>query len=167
MGKRYKLLDVTVKEIETLEDGTLFLTFKDEQGPYNIRVPQNTVIVDNDGEAIELQQGQAIQAVVLSNKPMMAIFPPQYAPDLIVVQTTKKGFLKLGIFNESFVNEENDLKLNIHEETVIVDVQGNQMNAPQIIGKLVAVFYWRTTFSIPAQTPPEKIIVLENNESLA
>lgn len=161
MDKRYKMLEVTVDEIEKFDDGSLFLAFKDEKGPYAIRIPKDGMVVDNDGQKVNIESGQSIQAIVLNNKPMMAIFPPQYTPDLIVVQTEKKGFVKVGVFNESYVNEENDLKLNMHEQTAIIDSKGNTLTATEIIGKLVAVFYWRTTFSIPAQTSPEKIIVLE------
>jgi len=101
-------------------------------------------------------------AYVDGNKPMILIYPPQYSPELVIVQTDEIGFAEVAQFDENFANE--SLKLNISDETVIENLSGTAVEAKDIVGVDVAVFYKFTTFSIPAQTTPSKIIVLSYDE---
>ncbi|WP_431029945.1 stalk domain-containing protein [Lysinibacillus sp. LZ02] len=152
----------TFPAFEKRDNGTYYALIEQQDDMFSIVVGEDTVVVDNTGKTVELQEGMEFTAYVNGNKPMILIYPPQYSPDLIVVQTEEMSFAKVAQFDENFANEE--LKLNISEDTVIENLSGTALQAEDIVGKDVAVFYTFTTFSIPAQTTPSKIIVLSYDE---
>lgn len=128
---------------------------------YSFNINESTLVVDNTGKLKnEWHKGDVFSAYVNLNKPMLAIYPPQYNPELVIVETNQMGFYKVDVFNEDFVNGNNDLKLNLYDELEIVDLDGNIVAVEEIINEPIAVFYTRTTFSLPPQTPPNKIILL-------
>ena len=140
----------------------MYGVIKQQDSVFNIVVGEETVVVDNTGKRVELKEGMDFTAYVDGNKPMILIYPPQYSPDLVIVQTEEIGFAEVAQFDENFANE--SLKLNISDETVIENLSGTAVEAKDIVGVDVAVFYKFTTFSIPAQTTPSKIIVLSYDE---
>ena len=152
----------TLSSLEKNENGLLHGVIEQQDNVFNIVVGQETVVVDNTGKRVELKEGMDFTAYVDGNKPMILIYPPQYSPDLVIVQTEEIGFAEVAQFDENFANE--SLKLNISDETVIENLSGTAVEAKNIVGVNVAVFYKFTTFSIPAQTTPSKIIVLSYDE---
>ena len=65
------------------------------------------------------------------------------------------------------VNLKNDLALHLNEEIPTENADGEKLEAATVQdldGSLVLVFCTVTTMSIPAQTTPEKIIILEKEE---
>ena len=152
----------TLSSLEKNENGLLYGVIEQQDNVFNIVVGEETVVVDNTGKRVELKEGMDFTAYVDGNKPMILIYPPQYSPDLVIVQTEEIGFAEVAQFDENFANE--SLKLNISDETVIENLSGTAVEAKNIVGVDVAVFYKFTTFSIPAQTTPSKIIVLSYDE---
>ena len=152
----------TLSSLEKNENGLLYGVNEQQDNVFNIVVGEETVVVDNTGKRVELKEGMNFTAYVDGNKPMILIYPPQYSPDLVIVQTEEIGFAEVAQFDENFANE--SLKLNISDETVIENLSGTAVEAKDIVGVDVAVFYKFTTFSIPAQTTPSKIIVLSYDE---
>jgi len=152
----------TLSSLEKNENGLLYGLIEQQDNVFNIVVGEETVVVDNTGKRVELKEGMDFTAYVDGNKPMILIYPPQYSPDLVIVQTEEVGFAEVTQFDENFANE--SLKLNISDETVIENLSGTAVEAKNIVGIDVAVFYKFTTFSIPAQTTPSKIIVLSYDE---
>ena len=131
---------------------------------YDILFTPETVIINNEGSPIELAEGQTFTAFVNLNKPMMMIYPPSYSPEVIVVETSDKGLFKQGQFNEAYVSEALQFKLILDAQTEIVNVQGENVAAKDIVDKDVIVFYTRSTRSIPEQAPINKIIVLPDEQ---
>ena len=152
----------TLSSLEKNENGLLYGLIEQQDSVFNIVVGEETVVVDNTGKRVELKEGMDFTAYVDGNKPMILIYPPQYSPELVIVQTDEIGFAEVAQFDENFANE--SLKLNISDETVIENLSGTAVEAKDIVGVDVAVFYKFTTFSIPAQTTPSKIIVLSYDE---
>ena len=152
----------TLSSLEKNENGLLYGLIEQQDNVFNIVVGEETVVVDNTGKPVELTEGMDFTAYVDSNKPMILIYPPQYSPELVIVQTDEMGFVEVTQFDENFANE--TLKLNISDETVIENLSGTAVEAKDIVWVDVAVFYKFTTFSIPAQTTPSKIIVLSYDE---
>lgn len=157
------LTGITSK-IEQRTNDTLFTLIEKQDDIFAITVNNNTLVVDNTGKPVELKEGMEFTAYVYGNKPMILIYPPQYTPDVVVVQTEEIGTAELGVFNEDFVNKTNSLKLNIGDKTEITNLVGDVLSQDDIVGKEVIVFYDITTRSIPAQTTPSKIIVLEGEQ---
>ena len=160
--EKFLKLTGTLSSLEKNENGLLYGVNEQQDNVFNIVVGQETVVVDNTGKRVELKEGMDFTAYVDGNKPMILIYPPQYSPDLVIVQTEEIGFAEVAQFDENFANE--SLKLNISDETVIENLSGTAVEAKNIVGVNVAVFYKFTTFSIPAQTTPSKIIVLSYDE---
>lgn len=123
--------------------------------------PTDTKIVDNQGNATTLEEGMSFTAYTSANKPMIMIYPPQYTPDVIVVQTDAMGMVEWTKFNADYLNAAGNLKLNLDKSVVIENVAGDTLKVDAIVDKDVLVFYGKTTRSIPAQTTPIKIIVLD------
>mgnify|MGYP003513384924 FL=1 len=160
--EKFLKLTGTLSSLEKNENGLLHGVIEQQDNVFNIVVGEETVVVDNTGKRVELKEGMDFTAYVDGNKPMILIYPPQYSPDLVIVQTEEIGFAEVAQFDENFANE--SLKLNISDETVIENLSGTAVEAKNIVGVNVAVFYKFTTFSIPAQTTPSKIIVLSYDE---
>lgn len=109
-----------------------------------------------------LKEGLLIDAYYDKHKPMLMIYPPRITPEIVIVNDKEKpGNVKVGLFDENLVSLDNDLKLNIGEKTVILNEKGENISAEELKGKELIVFYTVSTKSIPAQTTPTKIIVLD------
>lgn len=152
----------TLSALEKNDNGLLHGIIEQQDNVFSIVVGEDTVVVDNTGKPVELKEGMEFTAYVDSDKPMILIYPPQYSSELVVVQTEEAGIVEVAQFDENFSNE--SLKLNISDETIIENLSGTAVEAKNIVGIDVAVFYKFTTFSIPAQTTPSKILVLSYDE---
>lgn len=119
-------------------------------------ISEETVIMQKNKKG--LVAGDKVSVVYNSNQPMTMSLPPLTSAK--VVFTEVESFAKTSVFDKEFLSADKDLKLNISDETVIVDLENNKVKKEDIIGKDVVVFYSITTRSIPAQTNPEKIVVL-------
>jgi len=70
-------------------------------------------------------------------------------------------------FDNGLVSEDNRLKLNISEETVITDLKGSRriFTEADIKGSTAIVVYSMSTFSIPAQTTPERVVIVAEGKT--
>ena len=111
--------------------------------------------------------------------PMIMIYPPQPVAVVIAIGLDENIFIKVDRFDSDLVSEDGQLKLNIGPDTKIV-LQNNEAFDGDLTNRVLVVLYSVSTRSIPAQTTPEKIIVLfekavppiyhfteEDNETLA
>ncbi|WP_157764798.1 stalk domain-containing protein [Solibacillus sp. R5-41] len=153
-----------ISSAEKQADGTIQFSVTDENNPFNFRTDKNTIVLDKKGNKVELKKGDKVSLFVSTNQPMILIFPPQYSPAVVIVEDEKSPTnVVVTDFNEGFINKENDLKLNISNETVIVNEKGEKVAKEALLENHHAiVFYGVTTRSIPAQTTPEKIVVFPN-----
>ena len=115
----------------------------------------------------DLKEGFEISAFFKENTPMTLSMPPQTTPEAIVIHDNEEdGFIKLAHFNNELKDTNNELKLNISEETVLVNAKGDKVDASDLEDSDLMVFYTVSTRSIPAQTSPEKVIVLDFENEL-
>lgn len=120
----------------------------------NMTVNAETVIIDN----VRLRPGMRIAAFYDTNLPVPAIYPPRYQAELITV--LKRGQqVKLDYFDDGLVSSDNTLRLNIGPGTNVKTLNGQQYLCSPANSELL-VYYTSSTFSVPAQTTPQKIIVL-------
>lgn len=147
----------TVKEIQdhwSMENGK-FISAEDNEGlPANIIISDNTYIAGDK----EIAVGSVITAYYDANKPMIMIYPPQYNAEVVVVNGIDLN-VEVDYFNKELVNSDNTLKLNISDETKVLLQNGEEYKG-KLEDKKLVVFYGASTKSIPAQTTPEKVIVL-------
>ena len=125
------------------------------------------VVMDKDGKA-EIEAGDVCVVAVKANAPMTLQYPPRYAAEAVaVIDDTSSADIDAYTMGESgrYINAAGDLELNIADETKIVDVEGNDVEDRDLDGKDLIVFYSITTMSIPAQTPPELVVVLGETDA--
>lgn len=110
-------------------------------------------------------EGMTIEAFYKDNLPLLTIYPAIIPPDLILVKNDSTNSSALvSRFDKELVSADKSLKLNINEDTQIIDQFGNKVEQKKVSEHPVVVFYTIATKSLPAQTSPEKIIVLVSEE---
>ncbi|WP_338472882.1 hypothetical protein R4Z10_09235 [Niallia sp. XMNu-256] len=93
-----------------------------------------------------------------ANVPVILIYPPQYQA-LVVAKYNPYQNVKVDYFNRELVSSDGQLHLNISRDTPIL-LQNNQPFTLYPANRNLLVEYSFSTFSIPAQTTPNRIIVL-------
>lgn len=178
---RFVSFDLTIDSIEKDEDTYRLITKNENDGETHVMVSEDfKVIYNNEGKqlkASELKKGDKITVYTAADKPALLIEPPQYTPDALIVQDDTvmsrvevDKFVKNGGQEDSFINVFGTLVLNVGEgedAPVIVDIDGNKVERAELDGRDLCVFYSITTFSLPPQTPPEKIVVLPERQAEA
>ncbi|WP_313340164.1 copper amine oxidase N-terminal domain-containing protein [Sedimentibacter sp.] len=150
-----------IKEISDYHsgDGAKMVAIEDENGlPANIIITKDTYTINIDKLAV----GESLTAFYDSQKPMILIYPPQISAEVAIVGEIDLN-IKVDLFNDDLISADNFLKLNVSEETEIVSEDENRFEGELYNRKLV-VLYGVSTKSIPAQTNPTKIIVLDEDE---
>lgn len=133
---------------------TQMLSVMTDSGNVNLIVSSGTIVADN----VMLRRGMRIAAFYDPNFPAPAIYPPQFQAEVITM-LRKNQNVTLKYFDDNLIAEDNSLKLNLTSMTKIETVNGQRfLCIPQNLDLLV--YYSETTFSIPPQTTPQKIIVL-------
>ncbi|WP_411336335.1 hypothetical protein [Ruminococcus gauvreauii] len=104
-----------------------------------------------------LRPGMRVAAFYDSDLPVPLIFPPQYRAEMITVLRPNEN-VKLDYFGKDLTSSDGTLSLNISRSTNVTTVNGQRFDCSPG-GRILLVYYFNTTRSIPAQTTPEKIIV--------
>jgi len=154
----------TIEKVETRENSTHYFVKDGEQEGYLV-VTKDTLVFDNTGKKAELKKGDKVSGYTAGDKPMLMIYPPQYNPDVVILETEEMGSVAVGKFDDDLLNKSLSLKLNVSDKTELSSVSGEKVTADDLQGKDLVVFYTMTTRSIPAQTTPEKIVVLDKAAS--
>lgn len=151
-----------VEEItqDTPVEGAQFISLKDtDQMPINMIVSQDTYIIGNK----EVEVGDTVSGYYNANLPIIAIYPPQYGVDFLVIEREDLS-VKIDIFDEDLLSSDKMLKLNISDETMIVTRDGKSYTG-SLANQKLAVMYDIVTASIPGQTNPSKVIVLSQTSA--
>ncbi|MEK5068946.1 stalk domain-containing protein [Sporosarcina sp. FSL K6-1508] len=110
----------------------------------------------------DLKKGAVVEAYYDKNKPMILIYPAQVTPEIVVMKNDDVfGEVKIAKFDKDYLSLDGKLKLNLSEETVLLNQQGKVIKEKGLEGKELAVFYDATTRSLPPQTSPSKVIALD------
>ena len=117
----------------------------------NFIVSADTRIIDS----VRLRRGMRIAAFYDMTLPVPAIYPPRYQAELITMLRGGQN-AKLDYFDDDLVSADNTLRLNISPMTNSFTCSPRNME--------LLVYYTTSTFSIPAQTTPQKIIVMCTGE---
>ncbi|WP_303967627.1 stalk domain-containing protein [Sporosarcina ureae] len=163
--KAFIKVEGTIEGVEK-NDGLTLYTLKGKEEQFVLAVNEKTLIYDNTGKKSKLKKGDSVSAYTDSNKPMVLIFPPQYTPDVVIVEKDEASTAVVGIFDDELVDPYLKLKLNIDESSDISSASGDPVKADDLKGNDLLVFYKVTTRSIPAQTSPEKVVLLDKIEAV-
>lgn len=133
---------------------TQVITLRVERQIVNVILSGSTRVIDD----IRLRNGMRIAAFYDATLPVLAIFPPQYRAELITVLRREQSVM-LNYFDETLTAADNSLRLNISPVTSILTQNGQRYPCPPGNAVLL-VYYTMTTRSIPAQTTPQRVIVM-------
>jgi len=115
----------------------------------------------------DLELGMTVTGYYHKDTVMAMSMPPQLAPNVIVVNKAENGSsIHISNFDETLLNAEGDLRLIVTDDTIIVDKNGNKLDKEAIKNRDLIVFYDIVMESYPAQTRPEKIILIERKDQV-
>ena len=164
----YSVLEAEIKEIEkTDKDYSRIIINAGERGEIILIEGADCMVID--GKEIksidDLKAGMKIKIVMDDMAPMTLSLPPQTGgAEAIIIDS--EGTVNVAV--EKFDNELSSkyLKLNIGDNTVIQDIRGTRkvFTADDIKGHTAFVLYGASTRSIPAQTTPDMVVILDAAE---
>ena len=135
-----------------------------------------TVIDAADGsikQVSDIKNNMEVMVMLGKNTPMTMSIPPMTNSVAAVVINTDDANVDFSVYNDELVNAENTLKIEIGDDTVVTDINGGEVDNEEIKDHTALVLYGISTRSIPAQTIPSAVIVVEeveatvNNEAAA
>lgn len=134
---------------------TIYATLEDSEGNTTVFIitPQTYVVDDTT-----LSVGMLCTFWYRADIPLPLIYPPQYQA-VAAAQVKEEGYVDVSFYNAALVNEEQTLRLNL-DGSVDVRTTNNQYFQGSPANHNLVVKYSATTRSIPAQTTPDKIVVL-------
>ncbi|PIC96194.1 copper amine oxidase [Sporosarcina sp. P26b] len=163
--KAFIKVEGTIEGVEK-NDGLTLYTLDGKEEQFVLAVNEETLIYDNAGKKIKLKIGDSVSAYTDSNKPMILIFPPQYTPDVVIVEKSEESTAVVGIFDDELVDPYLKLQLNVDDSSDVSSASGDPVKVDDLKGNDLLVFYKVTTRSIPAQTSPEKVVLLDEIEAV-
>ena len=131
------------------------LTVENEAGnTVNFLFNPDTFVVDY----ATLYETMPVTVFYNGNAAAPLIYPPQYVAAVIAPQQEGQ-MVFVGYFNNLLMSSDQSLKLNLAPTTQVMTTN-NQTYMGNPGNHTLVVLYSQSTRSIPAQTTPEKIIVL-------
>lgn len=113
-----------------------------------------------------LREDVEVSVFYHKNTPMALSLPPMLTPDVIIIREREEHTsVMVSKFDNELLNEKEDLYLLVSEKTNIVDYEGNKMTKEDMENRDLIVFYSIVLESYPAQTHPEKVIILPEEEA--
>ncbi len=167
---KYKLVEGKIASVSK-EDGYVRISLENDDMGLVCNVNETAFVIDQKDGSVksiaDLKEGMEVSAVLDQNSPMTLSLPPMTSGVVgFVLKSDTVMFTDLSVYNDELVNQENTLKLNIGEDTKIVDITGAKkiFTEEDIKGSECLVIYGATTRSIPAQTTPAFVMILNNEE---
>ncbi|NLL00929.1 MAG: hypothetical protein GX271_09750 [Clostridiales bacterium] len=148
-----------VKEIRDseLENNTSYVLLENEEGmEAHLVLTKDTYYINDE----KIRIGSKVTGFYDANAMMIMIYPPQYVAVAVLV-SNKEQNIKVDLFDADLISADNSLKLNSYDDTEIIYKDGKEFKG-DLKNRKLAVFYGASTRSIPAQTSPDKIVVLSD-----
>lgn len=167
----YSTLTGKLTAVTFEEDGTARIHFQNEERGEIVFIEGADCMVIADGalkSVKDLKEGMEVTVVMDDLAPMTMSLPPQTSGAVaIVVNGETPVFTAVEKFNDELTGT--TLKLNIDETVQILDIRGTKqiLTADSIKGHKAMVVYGASTKSIPAQTTPSFVVILDNAEETA
>ncbi len=145
----------TIKSVEERDD-LIDILVESEEDELIFHISEDVVVLDmqdtKEDKRIHLEEGARVKLAYHKDTPMTMSLPGQVTPLAVIVLNGEEDSQETVIvdrFDDELVSSDNSLKLNIEEDR------------DDYKKKVLAVYYDMSTKSIPAQTNPTKIIIIE------
>lgn len=132
----------------------LFLIEDKEGNLVNFVLTPDTYVVDG----VKLKLGDQVYGFYNSNAPVILIYPPQFHAR-VMGKFNNSQSVKVDYFNDQGISSDGLLMIRPDVDTEIL-LENGQDFIGDIANRELIVLYSRSTKSIPAQTVPDKIIVM-------
>lgn len=171
--KEADYIEFSGKITEVFKDGkydSILVANDNKEGFNELRVylGESVLLSDKTMDLVSkdlLKEGIEVSIFYHKNTPMGLSLPPVLTPDAIVIKETKEPrSVMVSKFDKELLNAEGSLVIKLHDETIIVDTEGNKVKKEDVANRDLIVFYSIIQKSYPAQTSPEKVIVLPIEE---
>lgn len=171
LESQYTTKSGTIKSIEKENNYyTISVALPDDEFGIVYTADANAFIVNSENGNFmtfdELQNDMKISAVISKYAPMTMSLPP--ITNAIGFVVGEENFVATGYFDEEWTSKDTQpmLQLNISEQTKIVDMAGSKKIFTQedLKNQDCLVVYGATTRSIPAQTNPVFVMILDKQE---
>lgn len=165
------LVSGKVTNVEVGKESTTITITNDNMGMV-FHINKNVFVIDrstNEYLFIEdIKKDMTVTAILDKMSPMTMSLPPQTGGAIGFIINNDQGSINLSTYNDELVNFENTLKLNIDKKTQIAHVKGTKrlFSTKDLKGSECLVLYKASTRSIPAQTTPGFVIILNTAEEL-
>jgi hypothetical protein len=148
----------TVKSISDFkqEENSKTVLVEDGNGQQANFIISNKTYLVNDNK---IEVGVKLTGYFDANIPMIMIYPAQYKAEVVIVGDIKET-VKVDKFDRNLVSADGQLRIKSTEGTEIVTQDGKKYEG-NLFNKNLVVTYGIATKSIPAQTTPIKIVVLD------
>ena len=116
----------------------------------------------------DLKVGDIVTVYSHVSTPVANSIPPQYTPEVMVVKSGDESAeaFKVDVFDNEGISSDGMLKLNLGEETRVSGYDGTERSAADAYGQTLLVYYGASTKSIPAQTTPDKVVILKSRDRI-
>lgn len=151
----FEKVDGIIRNIDRSDDCcSMILALAVDGEVTNVVVSGDTAVIDH----VRLRPGMRVAAFYDTNLPTPAVYPPQYRAEL-VAPLRRGQQVMLDYFNDQMESADGSLKLNIGPMTNVMTMNGQPYTCSPENRELL-VFYTAATFSMPAQTTPQRVIVM-------
>lgn len=157
----YNSFSGVVTQIEAhqgIEGGQIIAVEGEDGSIANIITTPDTYFINGNTPEV----GDSITGYYKANAPMIMIYPPQYSAAVVSVQSSDY-IVHVDHYDENLISADGFLKLTPSEETAIIAQDGTEYTG-ELGNQKLAVTYTVSTRSIPSQTTPLTIVVLNDDE---
>lgn len=154
---RYLGLQGIVTNISNLNDDgcTKLFEVRDQNGRItNFVITPCTYFINQ----ANIAKGMSITVFYDADAPAVLIYPPRLQATVVASNNLNKN-VKVDYFDANLLSQGKAMQLNISENTEII-MENGQSFTGNLGNHYLVVIYTTSTRSIPAQTTPEKVIVL-------
>ena len=138
---------------------TTYLMLETENGPTQVVLSKDAAFCDLRFGEGNPAMGLTVTAVYDTTLPVPMIYPPRFTVAALI--TPPKGYsVAVSVFDDTLTSKDGSLKLSLSEATSIRALDLTAYDQP-LEGKNLLVVYGPVTRSIPAQTAPRLVIVLD------
>jgi hypothetical protein len=163
----------TIEKVINTDNKTSIIVKRESSEGEDIAIfnfTDNVLLLDQKSQDLvkydSFKEGTSVTAYYRSDTIMTMIYPPNITPSVIVLNSSEKASnIEVSKFDDNLLNSEVLIKLNVSDKTTIIYKDGITAEKSDLANKDLVVFYSFMTKSLPAQTTPEKIIIMNNSNS--
>lgn len=153
-------------------DGYKTVTLINDQGGVVLNITDKAFVLNYANHkfmtSADLHINMTVTAIIPDNVPMTMSIPPMVSDVVGLVVMDDTGFVNAGFYDENLFNKNALLVLDVAQNGIIFDMNGEhgQLTVNDIVNQNLLVLYKASTRSVPAQTSPDYVMILDGDYTL-